>query len=54
MRQYVGAFRHVEAGRLDEAKAALKDLAAKISTAVVTGQQGALGALLDSQLARLG
>jgi hypothetical protein len=54
VRQYVGAFRQVEVGRLDEAKAALKDLAAKISIAVVTGQQGALGALLDSQLARLG
>ncbi len=43
--QYVAAFRHVEAGALDKARGALKNLAA--------GQQGALQALVDGQLAKL-
>jgi hypothetical protein len=51
--QYVATFRHVEAGALDEAKSALKDLAADISARVVTGQQGVLGALVDGQRAKL-
>ena len=51
--QYVAAFRHVEAAALDEARSTLKDLAAKISVWVVSDQQGALGALVDAQLAKL-
>ncbi len=51
--QYVAAFRHVEAGALDEAKDTLKNLAANTSAWVVTDQQGALTALVDGQLAKL-
>ena len=51
--QYVATFRQVEAGALDQAKSTFKDLAANISTTVVTDQQGALAALVDGQLAKL-
>jgi hypothetical protein len=51
--QYVAAFRHVEAGALDEAKDTLKNLAVNTSAWVVTDQQGALTALVDGQLAKL-
>jgi hypothetical protein len=54
VQQYVAAFRQVEAGKVDNAKGALKDLAANITSAVVPSHQAALGALLDSQLAKLG
>jgi hypothetical protein len=51
--QYVATFRHVEAAALDKAKSTLNDLAANISAWVVSDQQGALSALVDSQLAKL-
>jgi hypothetical protein len=51
--QYVAAFRHVEAAALDEARGMLKDLAANTSAWVVTDRQGALGALVDGQLAKM-
>lgn len=51
--QYVAAFRHVETGALDRAKSTLKDLAATISAAVATDQQGAFGALVDDRLAKM-
>jgi hypothetical protein len=51
--QYVAAFRRVEAAALDDGRSALKNLAARISTSVVTDQQGALRALVDGQLAKL-
>jgi hypothetical protein len=51
--QYVAAFRHVQSAALDEARSALKNLAAKISTSVATDQQGELRALVDGQLAKL-
>jgi hypothetical protein len=54
VQQYVAAFRQVEAGKLDDAKGSLKELAARISAAVVPSRKAALGALLDSQLAKLG
>jgi hypothetical protein len=52
--QYVAAFRHVEAAARDAAKGTLNDLVANISAWVVTDQQGALRALVDGQLAKLG
>ena len=51
--QYVAAFRQVEAGALDEAKTALNQLAATISTSVATDSQPALNELVDGQLAKL-
>jgi hypothetical protein len=51
--QYVSAFRHVEAGRLDEARSALKDLAANIAARVVPDQQGAIAALVEGQREKL-
>ena len=51
--QYVAAFRHVEAGALDQARTALKDLAANVSRRVVPDQQAAIGKLVDGQLAKL-
>jgi hypothetical protein len=51
--RYVTTFRHIEAGALDQARSTLKELAAHISTRVVTDQQGALGALVQGQLAKL-
>lgn len=54
MRQYVTAFRHVEAAALDQARTTLNDLSANVAAWVVSEQQGALKALVDSQLATLG
>jgi TAT (twin-arginine translocation) pathway signal sequence len=54
VQQYVAAFRQVEAGKLDDAKGLLKELAANVSATVVPSRKGALGALLDGQLAKLG
>jgi hypothetical protein len=54
VKQYVAAFRHVEAAALDEAKSALHDLASNISAWVATEQHGALNALVEDQLAKLG
>ncbi len=51
--QYVAAFRHVEAAALDKGRSALKNLAASISSRIVSDQQGALHALVDGQLAKL-
>jgi len=51
--RYVAAFRQVEAAALDEAKGTLKGLVADVSAWVVSGQRGALSALVDSQLAKL-
>ena len=51
--QYVSAFRHVEAGAVDEARSALKDLAANVSTSVVPDQQGAIAALVEGQREKL-
>jgi hypothetical protein len=50
---YVAAFRHVEAGALGNARSMLDDLAARVSASVVTDEQGAIRALVDSQLAKL-
>jgi hypothetical protein len=51
--QYVSAFRHVEAGTLDEARGALKNLAANIAARVVPDQQGAIAALVEGQREKL-
>jgi hypothetical protein len=51
--QYVSAFRQVEAGALDEARSALKDLAANIAAWVVPDQQGAIAALAEGQREKL-
>jgi len=51
--QYVAAFRHVEGAALGNARSMLNDLAARVSASVVTGEQGAIRALVDSQLAKL-
>ena len=54
MKQYVTAFRQVEAAALDQAKSTLNDLAANVAAWVVTGdQQGTLKALVEGQLAKL-
>jgi len=53
LNQYVAAFRHVEAAALDKGRSALKNLAASISSRIVSDQQGALHALVDGQLAKL-
>ena len=53
LNQYVAAFRHVEAAALDKGSSALKNLAASISSRIVSDQQGALHALVDGQLAKL-
>lgn len=53
MKQYVTAFRHVEAATLDQARSTLSDLAANIAAWVVADQQGALKALVGGQLAKL-
>ncbi len=52
--QYVSAFRHVEAAALDKAKSTLGDLVTNISASVMPERRGALRALVDSQLAKLG
>jgi hypothetical protein len=53
MKQYVTAFRHLEAAAPDQAKTTLNDLAANVAAWVVTDQQAALKALVDGQLAKL-
>lgn len=52
--QYVAAFRHVEAADLAGAQTTLKGLSTQIATSVTEEQQGALKALVDGQLAKLG
>jgi hypothetical protein len=52
--QYVAAFRQVEAAALAAARSTLKDLAANASAWIVPGRRGALAALVDGQLAKLG
>jgi hypothetical protein len=54
VKQYVAAFRHVEAGALDQAKGTLKEFVADMSARLVADQQGALTALVESQRAKLG
>jgi hypothetical protein len=51
--QYVAAFRYVEAGALDDAKTALRDLAGNVSAWVATEQQGAIKTMVDGQLSKL-
>ena len=51
--QYVSAFRHVEAGALEEASVALKDLAANLTAFVVPDQLGAIAALVEGQREKL-
>jgi hypothetical protein len=51
--QYVDAFRKVEVAAYDDAKSALKNLAANVSREVVTDRQAALSALVDGQLSKL-
>src|SRR6516164_9902631 len=51
--QYISAFRHVEAGALDGARSALKELAANISAWVLPDQQGAIAALVEGQREKL-
>jgi hypothetical protein len=51
--QYVSAFRHVEAGALNEARSALKDLASNIAAWVVPEQQGAIATLVEGQREKL-
>jgi hypothetical protein len=54
LNQYVALFRHVEAGALDKAASGLKDLAASVSTRVVSDLQAPIKTLVDAQLAKLG
>ena len=51
--QYVAAFRKVEVSTYNDAKSVLKNLAANISTLVVTDKQAALSTLVDSQMSKL-
>jgi hypothetical protein len=51
--QYVAAFRNVESAAYDEAKRALKSLAANISAWVATDSQAAAGMLVDGQMSKL-
>jgi hypothetical protein len=53
LNHYVAAFRHVEAGALDEARRTLKDLTAAISTRLAADRRAALTPLIDRQLAKL-
>ena len=53
VKQYTAAFRHVEAGAVSEARAALNSLSGNISASVVKDQQTALRALVEGQLAKL-
>ncbi len=53
MDQYVAAFRHVEVAAFDAARSSLRDLGASIVGRVVTGQQAALGTLVNGQISRL-
>jgi hypothetical protein len=52
--RYVAAFRQVEAAALAGARSTLKELAANASAWIVPDRQGALVALVDGQLAKLG
>ena len=47
VKQYVAAFRHVEAAALDEAKSTLNDLAANIAAWVVTDQHAPVCAIAN-------
>ncbi len=51
--QYVAAFRHVESAALGEARRTLNDLAANVSSLIVTDKQDAVRALVNGQLAKL-
>ena len=51
--QYVAAFRKVEVAAYDDATSTLKNLAANVSTWVVTNKQAALSALVDGQISKL-
>jgi hypothetical protein len=51
--QYVAAFRKVEVAAYDDATSTLKNLAANVSTWVVTEKQAALSALVDGQISKL-
>ena len=51
--QYVAAFGQVQAADLDEARSALKSLAANISASVASDQQAGVRALVEGQLAKL-
>ena len=51
--QYVSTFRHVEAGALDAASGALKDLAANIAAWVAPDQQRAIATLIEGQRGKL-
>jgi hypothetical protein len=51
--QYVAAFGQVAAGAHDQARGALKNLAATVSTRVASDRQDALRTLIEGQLAKL-
>ncbi len=51
--QYVAAFRKVEVAAYDDARSALKDLAANVSAWVVAEKQAALNALVEAQISKL-
>jgi hypothetical protein len=53
VKQYVAAFRHVEAGGESEARVALNSLSGNISASMVKDQQASLHALVEGQLAKL-
>jgi hypothetical protein len=53
LNQYVAAFGQVEAAALNEARGAIKNLAADISNRIVGDQQSALRELVEAQLAKL-
>jgi hypothetical protein len=54
VKQYVAAFRHVEANALDRARSALTDLMANVTQWVVPDQRAAVAKLVDGQIAKLG
>lgn len=51
--QYVEAFRKVEAGANDDARSALKTLAANVSSWIVPEKQAAMSALVNGQISKL-
>jgi hypothetical protein len=51
--QYAAAFRKVEVAANDDARSALKNLAANVSSWVVPDKQAALSKLLDGQISKL-
>jgi hypothetical protein len=51
--QYVDAFRKVEVASYNEARSALKDLAAQVSAYVVAEKQAALNASVEAQITKL-